>query len=120
MIVAIKDMEMPKSCYECKLDIRTDVCLAFCEWNKEHPYSIRATDRLPDCPLSEVPERKKGKWIDAEWENINTGEKRKGRRCSVCGNGYFRYDVSVNTVSDIPNFCPNCGADMRGEQNENN
>lgn len=66
------------------------------------------------------PERKKGKWIDAEWENINTGEKRKGRRCSVCGHGYFRYDVSVNTVSDIPNFCPNCGADMRGEQNENN
>ena len=55
MSVLIKDMEMPKSCYECKLDIRTDVCLAFSEWNKEHPYSIRATDRLPDCPLSEVP-----------------------------------------------------------------
>ena len=74
---------------------------------------------LRDAPTIE-PERKKGKWIDAEWENINSGEKRKGRRCSVCGHGYFRYDVSVNTVSDIPNFCPNCGADMRGEQNENN
>lgn len=64
--------------------------------------------------LSIEPERKTGKWIDAEWENINTGEKRKGRRCSACGSGFFRYDVSVNTVSDIPNYCPNCGADMRG------
>lgn len=61
-----------------------------------------------------IEERKVGKWLDAEWENINTGEKRKGRRCSVCKCGYFRYDVSVNTVSDIPNFCPNCGAKMEG------
>ena len=56
MGVLIKDMEMPKSCYECKLDLRSDVCKAFCEWNAEHPYSIRTKDRLPDCPLSEVPE----------------------------------------------------------------
>lgn len=56
MGVLIKDMEMPKSCYECKLDLRSDVCTAFCEWNAEHPYSIRTKDRLPDCPLSEVPE----------------------------------------------------------------
>ena len=56
MSVLIKGMEMPKSCYECKLDLRTDICKAFCEWNAEYPYSIRATDRLPDCPLSEVPE----------------------------------------------------------------
>ena len=47
---------MPKSCNECKFDLRTDICQAFCEWNAEHPYSIRATDRLPDCPLSEAPE----------------------------------------------------------------
>ena len=67
-------------------------------------------------PAADVEERKTGHWIDAEWVRINTGEKRKGRRCSACGSGYFRYDVSVNTVSDIPNYCPNCGADMRGEQ----
>ena len=47
---------MPKSCNECKFDLRTDICQAFCEWNAEHPYSIMATNRLPDCPLSEVPE----------------------------------------------------------------
>ena len=56
MSVLIKDMEMPKSCYECKLDLRTDICQAFCEWNAEHPYSIMAVERLPDCPISEAPE----------------------------------------------------------------
>lgn len=65
MSVLIRNMEMPKSCYECKLDLRTDVCLAFCEWNAEHPYSIRATDRLPDCPLVELPE-KHGRLIDVD------------------------------------------------------
>lgn len=122
MSVLIKDMEMPKSCNSCDLlqDYDGDM---YCPLNDY--LNFGDIENVPDyvmigCPLSEVPERKPGKWIDAEWENINSGEKRKGRRCSVCGHGYFRYDVSVNTVSDIPNFCPNCGADMRGEQNENN
>lgn len=66
-------------------------------------------ERLKKLPSAQP---KKGKWINAEWEHINTGEIRKGRRCSVCGCGYFRYDVSANTVADIPNYCPNCGARM--------
>lgn len=78
-----------------------------------HEEMYTLIDRQPT-----IEERKTGKWIHAEWENINTGEIRKGRRCSACGCGYFRYDVSVNTVSDIPNFCPNCGADMRGDHHE--
>lgn len=86
-----------------------------CGWDCEYGWVKEKVINLP----SAQPERMKGKWIDAEWVNINTGEIRKGRRCSACRCGYFRYDVSVNTVSDIPNFCPNCGADMReGEQDE--
>ena len=56
MNILIKNMKMPKSCYECKLDLRKGACSAFCEWKAEHKYSIRATDRLPDCPLSEAPD----------------------------------------------------------------
>ena len=41
--------------------------------------------------------RKKGKWIDL-WDRY---------RCSAC-NMEHSYEE---------NFCPNCGADMRGEQN---
>jgi len=74
---------------------------------------------LEGFPPADVQPVVHGKWIDAEWEHINSGEKRKGRRCSVCGCGYFRYDVSVNTVSDIPNYCPNCGAKMDEEGADN-
>ena len=65
MGVYVKGMEMPESCYKCKLDLRTDACPAFDEWHKEYPYSIRAKDRLPDCPLVEVPEPH-GRLIDAD------------------------------------------------------
>lgn len=57
-------------------------------------------DIVADAPTIE-PEREKGKWI-----------KKKGSlwtlaTCSVCG------ELSVE--GDKP-FCPNCGADMRGEE----
>lgn len=57
MSVLVKNMKMPESCEKCKLDLRTDACRAFDEWHEKHPYSIRATDRLPDCPLVELPEK---------------------------------------------------------------
>ena len=49
-------------------------------------------DELP----SVQPERPKGEWIEDGLEV----------RCSVCGEIHFDYEK----------FCPNCGADMRGEQ----
>lgn len=52
---------------------------------------------------SAQPERKKGCWINRslnivypEWERYT---------CSVCGKHSHSYD-----------FCPNCGAEMKGEQ----
>ena len=61
------------------------------------------------------PEREKGKWIlsdDKYWKT-----------CSECGvyvdvsMGLGIYNVNNNEVSEM-RFCPNCGADMRGEQND--
>lgn len=46
-------------------------------------------------------ERKRGKWV-------NTGS---GQECSVCHEIQYGYD-------NHRYFCPNCGADMRGEQDE--
>lgn len=47
------------------------------------------------------PDRKKGMWL------FPYGDK-KYKRCSVCERDY--YSIPHNS-----NFCPNCGADMRGE-----
>ena len=46
-------------------------------------------------------ERKRGEWIDDDKHN------HKYHRCSICGLGRFNWGED--------NFCPNCGADMRGE-----
>ena len=47
---------------------------------------------------SAQPERKKGEWSDGyRWQ-----------RCSLC----------KQTGRKSWNYCPNCGADMRGEQDE--
>ena len=63
-----------------------------------------ALSRVLEAPTV-VPERKTGKWINRslnilypEWERYT---------CSVCGKHSDNYD-----------YCPNCGADMRGEQND--
>ena len=50
------------------------------------------------------PERKKGKWIKLYAGNY---------KCSVCGDWWGNDDNEM--VEDFK-YCPNCGADMRGEQ----
>ena len=57
------------------------------------------------------PERKKGHWIEIikderfgdEWDEIAV------YKCSVCESEFVECMGTYN-------FCPNCGADMRGEQ----
>ena len=58
-----------------------------------------AIDLLNHAPTIEP--RKRGKWV-------NTGS---GQECSVCYEIQYGYD-------NHRYFCPNCGADMRGERNE--
>ncbi|MBQ7002540.1 MAG: hypothetical protein IJP92_08590 [Lachnospiraceae bacterium] len=56
------------------------------------------------------PQRKTGKWIrHPERKNIYGG---KCVECSECGEMYM-----VQYIED-EKFCRNCGADMRGEQDE--
>ena len=60
-----------------------------------------------DMPTADVRENVRGEWIDAV-VGTSTGYTYHEKRCSICGYGEV-----------LPhNFCPNCGADMRGEQNE--
>lgn len=53
------------------------------------------------------PELKKGKWIKDDFTGIT--------KCDQCGN-----DAPMETTGGgqyKSNFCPTCGADMRGEKN---
>lgn len=58
---------------------------------------------------SAQPERKTGHWIKtARWDRVYY--------CNQCRN-YLDFD-GVNAGRGSTNFCPNCGADMRGEKDE--
>lgn len=58
--------------------------------------------------LSAQPERKKGTWV-------NMGD---FEQCSVCRGTHLKEFQSYygKTIWVKSNFCPYCGADMRGEQ----
>ena len=62
--------------------------------------------------LAKVPsaqsERKRGEW--RHYEGYLT--------CSECGTEYDD-DIMTHCCDDVPKYCPNCGADMRGEQDVN-
>lgn len=64
------------------------------------------------CELPSVQPRK-GKWIehDDDWANVYY-------ECSVCKEPFVLIDGTP--TENLYNFCPNCGADMReGEQDDN-
>ena len=61
---------------------------------------------------SVIPQQKKGKWIEKEYMDTGLSE----IWCSNCKDSNF-YNQTDNPF--IPtNYCPNCGADMRGDADE--
>ena len=83
--------------------------------------AIMRIDALP----SAQPERIKGRWVESDALNrlmknlIAKGE--TWRVCDKCGAGFmigYQYECDKLYHETFHNFCPNCGADMRGEQDE--
>lgn len=60
---------------------------------------------LESLPTADVRENVHGDW---DFEEYPDGYYHS--ECSICGS-WFKEDVFLNPY----NFCPNCGADMRGE-----
>lgn len=52
------------------------------------------------------PERKKGHWII-----LSSNEDSTVCKCSVCGEEFVFYEGEY-----FPNYCGDCGSDMRGEE----
>ena len=59
------------------------------------------------------PERKNGNWL-LELGTYLGGHPRYIYHCSVCGN----VEEHAYADSKCANFCPNCGADMRGKKSD--
>lgn len=79
-------------------------------WYTFYQRALTAMSNLP----SAQPERKKGKWID-EGKIVPLNEfgcTTGWCECSECG----KWLVASDEYSIHGNYCPNCGADMRGEQ----
>lgn len=86
------------------------------EMNGNLEHMIRASamviQMIDDAPTVQ-PERKTGHWVEIGDEPYDEWE------CDVCG---FAIDgsgcIDPEEYRDVYKFCPNCGADMRGEQDE--
>ena len=64
--------------------------------------------------IEALKEQKTGKWIDA-WCSAFDGTKHWYRECSEC-----EYERDDDNPDKDANYCPNCGAYMKGEENETN
>ena len=67
---------------------------------------VDACIAIEHAPTIEV--RKNGKWLHDKDDTLLSGY------CSCCG---WESIIMETDVADMP-FCPNCGADMRGEHDE--
>ena len=65
----------------------------------------RIDDFIAAIPAADVRPVVRGRWKDA----MQSCHDSPHAKCSVCGEYYWRYFKKFN-------FCPNCGADMRGEE----
>ena len=90
MSVILTDMDMPDSCYECRLKTRCELAMA---------NGWLGNKRDDNCPLKPYEERK-GEWIR------QTDDYHDYYECDNCG-------IAVG-LDDIRNYCPRCGAKMKG------
>lgn len=61
---------------------------------------------------------KRGQWLNWRGEPISPDDYWRVWRCSECGNE-IEFDEAVGREEFTSNYCPNCGADMRGEDDGN-
>ena len=113
-MVAIKDMEMPKSCSNCDFCVEDKYADMTCvllgsEW-EETDYNDNHIDE--NCPLVEIEERKVGKWIydktSQNWRYSECNETPK--TLGYVGTSAF--------MKEHFEFCNHCGAEMKGTEDE--
>lgn len=72
--------------------------------------AVKVCDDFIDKSLLSIPESERGEWIEKEMFDGDTAYE-----CSKCRELFCLIDGTP--ADNLYNFCPNCGADMRGENN---
>ncbi len=143
MSILIKGIEMPKNCDGCKLcngvGKECGKAIFYCapieKWVAPNPL-----ERADDCPIikdSFVVSREEYEGLELVCKNyeealkdavdeLEKSDRKRGKiitnefgneSCSVCHYGLVLFITDENGTLKKPNYCPNCGADMRGENN---
>lgn len=81
----------------------TDFEIISCNGNYKMALKL-LLDKIEGLPAADVQEIKHGRWID---------QRADSEVCSVCGSRFYISALFIVGINDEPNFCPNCGADMR-------
>lgn len=78
-------------------------------------YDLMGIDECIDynVPTADVRENVRGEWIAHELGGHHHKTILWGHDCSICGHWIV---VGEEKIKEY-NFCPNCGADMRGDNN---
>lgn len=84
------------------------------EANPNHTFWTSQFEALRDIPAADVRPVLRGKWIQTTqpmgWRDEECAE------CSVCGEDFVLDEWAMDEFTNLMNFCPNCGADMREER----
>lgn len=81
---------------------------------REYAIGFSGIERILNALPSAEP-RMKGKWIERNVTDAKYIEEWQSARCSVCG---LYHTTPYMYFFDQYNFCPSCGADMRGDEDE--
>ena len=87
----------------------------FCKWCVAN--KVATIDQLV-IANGKLCEEKTGHWIDDYAGEVDAEFGRHRYRCSCCGKRANHFIGGLEDWWDIdaPDFCPNCGADMRGKE----
>ena len=80
-------------------------------------FRCRMIQSLESIPSADVKENVHGEWIKIQRGDIDFPESIVCNKCH-CENSHLdfnEHDEPIGKIFIKSNFCPNCGADMRGE-----
>jgi hypothetical protein len=101
----VKRKDVVEALYEA---IRTDLKGTFTD---SMSLAIAMAENIPSV------ERKKGKWVEISWSEPDpnvccTSYSIQSAKCSICGK--YHTTPYLHSLNYFP-YCPNCGAEMRDE-----